>query len=113
MRDCAGRSAWWKEISMPNNNHRTRYHLANERTFLAWVRTSIGHYGVWLCAEKFSLLIRQFELIKPTNTFLGLYSSFFGISLVVLGLLICLLAFIKFKKCIGSLKMTIMIPHLS
>ncbi|MBB5439184.1 uncharacterized membrane protein YidH (DUF202 family) [Pedobacter sp. AK017] len=34
-------------------------HLANERTFLAWIRTSIGIMGFGFVVVKFSLFVRQ------------------------------------------------------
>jgi len=40
---------------MDNNNkivNNPSDHLANERTFLAWIRTSIAIMGVWICCGK-------------------------------------------------------------
>lgn len=82
-------------------------HLANERTFLAWVRTSIGIMAFGFVVEKFTLFIREMTFILggketpkgvETPHFLGGYSSAFGALFVVLGTLICLLAFSKYKK---------------
>jgi uncharacterized membrane protein YidH (DUF202 family) len=84
-----------------------RDHLANERTFLAWIRTSIGIMVFGFVIEKFSLFIKQmnffiaksdssYSLIK--SPFLQGYSSIFGVFLVGLGALLCFLAFIKYKK---------------
>jgi uncharacterized membrane protein YidH (DUF202 family) len=36
-----------------------RVHMANERTFLAWIRTSIGIMAFGFVVEKFSLFIKQ------------------------------------------------------
>lgn len=84
-----------------------RDHLANERTFLAWIRTSIGIMAFGFVVEKFALFIKQMAVFlaaehpeahlgRPSN--LAGYSSVFGIFLVAFGVLICLLAFIKYKK---------------
>lgn len=88
-------------------NSRARDHMANERTFLAWIRTSIGIMAFGFVVEKFALFIKQitFFLGKSNSpipsytppTMQG-YSSIFGVFLVALGVLICLLAFIKYKK---------------
>ncbi len=44
----------------PNPNlNRTRDHLANERTFLAWVRTSLGLLGLGFVLARMGLFIRQ------------------------------------------------------
>ncbi len=38
---------------MPNTGSLARDHLANERTFLAWVRTALGIVGLGVLLEKF------------------------------------------------------------
>ena len=38
-------------------------HLANERTFLAWIRTSIGIMAFGFVVVKFSLFVKQISLI--------------------------------------------------
>lgn len=40
-------------------------HLANERTFLAWVRTSIALMGFGFVVVKFSLFIKQLSIVFP------------------------------------------------
>ncbi|GAB4536074.1 MAG: DUF202 domain-containing protein [Thermodesulfovibrionia bacterium] len=77
-----------------------RVHMANERTFLAWIRTSIGIMAFGFVVEKFSLFVRQMsyllgkEVMPPSRG----YSSIFGIFLVALGALMGVLAFIRYKK---------------
>lgn len=82
-----------------------RDHLANERTFLAWVRTSIGIMAFGFVVEKFALFLRQVafflqqEHFNVPNTSFHLHgSSVLGVLLVGLGTLLCLLAFIKYKR---------------
>ncbi len=78
-----------------------RVHLANERTFLAWIRTSIGIMAFGFVVEKFALFVRQLSIFlgrdmpQPTHT--G-YSSFFGAFLIALGAVMGFLAFIRYKK---------------
>jgi uncharacterized membrane protein YidH (DUF202 family) len=77
-----------------------RVHMANERTFLAWIRTSIGLMAFGFVVEKFALFMKQLSYIVGTN---GTppprgYSSIFGIALVCLGVLMGLLAFVRYKK---------------
>jgi uncharacterized membrane protein YidH (DUF202 family) len=77
-----------------------RVHMANERTFLAWIRTSIGIMAFGFVVEKFSLFVRQMsyflgkEVMPPPRG----YSSVFGIFLVGLGALMGVLSFIRYKK---------------
>ena len=80
-------------------------HLANERTFLAWIRTSIGIMAFGFVVEKFSLFLKQMASFLGKEHLLGTltspslqgYSSILGITLVSLGALLCVLASIKYK----------------
>jgi len=77
-----------------------RVHMANERTFLAWIRTSIGIMAFGFVVEKFALFVKQLsyflgkEITPPSHG----YSSIFGIFLVALGALMGALSFIRYKK---------------
>ncbi len=92
-------------MSMPEDKksvrvRNRRVHMANERTFLAWIRTSIGIMAFGFVVEKFALFIKQIsyflgkEVVAPSRG----YSSIFGIFLVGLGTLMGVLAFIRYKK---------------
>ena len=83
-----------------------RDHLANERTFLAWVRTSIGIMAFGFVIEKFALFLKQISLMASadlqlstlkTSSLQGPYSTL-GAFLVVFGIVISLLAFFQFIK---------------
>lgn len=75
-------------------------HLANERTFLAWVRTSIAIMGFGFVVVKFSLFIRQLSLALGEKVVLPArgYSPVIGISLVVIGAVMALLAFFRYRN---------------
>lgn len=82
-------------------------HLANERTFLAWMRTSIGIMAFGFVVEKFALFMKQIALLlvshgieESQNLFSKEPSSspIFGISLVGVGALIALFSFVSYKK---------------
>jgi len=81
-----------------------RVHMANERTFLAWIRTSIGIMAFGFVVEKFALFMKQMSIILGKSTFENTmppshgYSSIIGIFLVGLGTLLVLLAFVRYKK---------------
>jgi len=75
-------------------------HLANERTFLAWIRTSISFMALGFVVVKFTLFMKQLSYVLSTKVALpgkG-YSSIIGILLVGLGAAIGLLAYIRFKQ---------------
>jgi putative membrane protein len=85
-----------------------RVHMANERTFLSWIRTSIGIMAFGFVVEKFGIFIRQatcffsrndeFKKSMPqVSQGIG-YSTIFGVSLIGLGALMGVLAFIRYKK---------------
>src|SRR5438309_10567370 len=72
-------------------------HLANERTFLAWIRTGLATITFGFVVERFGLLLRELglksSLTSSTSTH---YSSIFGISLTLLGVIMMLTALINF-----------------
>ena len=99
----------------PTKDPRVSDHLANERTFLAWIRTSIGIMAFGFVVVRFSLFIKQLTslLDRPgagaagsANSVMPVvapaaehgHSAFIGIVLVASGLLTTLFAFIRFKK---------------
>jgi putative membrane protein len=79
--------------------------MANERTFLAWVRTSIGIMAFGFVVERFALFMKQFALlignagvpVAQVPVSRG-YAAVFGIVLVGLGAVMGLLSFVRFKK---------------
>jgi putative membrane protein len=81
-----------------------RVHMANERTFLAWIRTSIGIMAFGFVVEKFALFIKQMSLILGNANIENAlppshgYSAIVGIFLVGLGTLMGLLAFVRYRK---------------
>ena len=90
-----------KELGKVSNR---RVHMANERTFLAWIRTSVGIMAFGFVVEKFALFIKQLSYflgksnIDKTPPPSHGYSSILGIFLVGLGALMGVLAFIRYKK---------------
>jgi putative membrane protein len=86
-----------QKTSMGGNR---RVHMANERTFLAWIRTSIAIMAFGFVVEKFSLFVKQmgYYLGKEVSPPPQGYSSFIGILLVGLGVVMGVLAFVRYKK---------------
>ncbi len=76
-----------------------RVHMANERTFLAWIRTSIAVMAFGFVVEKFSLFVKQMAFYlgkEPSPTPPG-YSSLIGVILVGVGVAMGILSFIRYK----------------
>ena len=73
-------------------------HLANERTFLAWIRTSIALMGFGFVIVKFALFIRQISVALGTKAAIpgkG-YSAIIGVFMVALGAIMAALAFFRY-----------------
>jgi putative membrane protein len=75
-------------------------HLANERTFLAWIRTSIALMGFGFVVVKFALFLKRLSLlfdkpgiIVPTKG----YSSETGIFLVGTGITMALYSYFRYR----------------
>ena len=75
-------------------------HLANERTFLAWVRTSIGIMAFGFVVVKFSLFVKQISLLLGKEQILQSkgYSGKLGVALVVVGTITSLLSYIRYTQ---------------
>ena len=86
------------EVRSPND------HMANERTFLAWIRTSIGLMAFGFVIEKFAFFMKKLSLFlgktiadESAVSSLG-YSSIFGICIVAFGTFMGVVSFIRYKK---------------
>src|SRR6266849_2042269 len=72
-------------------------HLANQRTFLAWIRTGLATITFGFVVERFGLLLRELGLkIGLTENLPVHFSSFFGVSLTILGVVIMVVALFEF-----------------
>src|SRR3954454_21920532 len=73
-------------------------HLANERTFLAWIRTSIALMGFGFVIVKFALIIRQISLALGSKVAIPAkgYSAIIGVVMVALGAIMATLAFFRY-----------------
>lgn len=72
-------------------------HLANERTFLAWIRTGLATITFGFVVERFGLLLRELGLKTNTPTISSVhYSSFIGVTLTLLGVVIMIVALLNF-----------------
>ena len=99
---------------LPHRVLNRRVHMANERTFLAWIRTSIGIMAFGFVVEKFAIFVRRVSIFLGEAETAGRfgspgatgpavppshgYSSLFGICFIGLGALMGILAFVRYKK---------------
>lgn len=80
---------------------RQREHQANERTFLAWLRTSIALIGFGFALARFGLFLRQLETsvakqASPTHSFIS--SQSLGVGLVFVGIIIIIFALWRYNQ---------------
>ena len=77
------------------SSDKVRDHFANERTFLSWMRTGLATITFGFVIERFGLVLRELGLkgqqVLPIHV-----SSFFGVSLTALGVIIMIVALINF-----------------
>ena len=86
----------------------TRYsdHAANERTFLAWVRTGIATIAFGFVVEKFNLFVRTMEKanqITPREHHVlgklsGALGDYDGSVLIIIGIALIALATLRFVR---------------
>jgi putative membrane protein len=81
-------------------------HAANERTFLAWVRTGIAIIAFGFVVEKFNLFVRAMaEANRPEGVsrlqldrFKGSFSHYDGLALILIGMALILVSLFRFVK---------------
>lgn len=83
-----------------NKNGNASDHLANERTFLAWMRTSVGIMAFGFVVVKFSLFVKQLSLVLDKKDVVQPkgYSSLAGIILVTVGAIASVLSWLRYKS---------------
>lgn len=75
-------------------------HLANERTFLAWIRTSVAVMAFGFVVVRFSLFLTQLSVMlnKSNLDDHKEYSAIAGNVLVVAGMFTTLLGYIRYRR---------------
>lgn len=82
-----------------------RIYLAAERTFLAWIRTSVSLMGFGFVIARFALFIREYGLATglraPARTWV---SSWVGFGMVCVGVAVCVVAATRHRSYIQALE---------
>jgi len=77
---------------------RTREHLANERTLLAWVRTALALMGLGFVVARFGLFLRQLALERAAPPEPGHASAVIGAALVGASVLLAALSTLRYFR---------------
>jgi inner membrane protein YidH len=95
-----------------DSSERLQQYLANQRTFLSWMRTSIALIGLGFAIERFSIFLQQFPLIAGTDITGNAssatahnYSALVGIGMIIVGTSLIVYAlknFLDTNKTIAS-----------
>jgi putative membrane protein len=87
-------------MSEERNDTKLREHLANERTFLAWIRTSIALMGLGFVIVKFGLFLKEVAImLEDFNVTISEgFSSVVGTAMVALGVILAFFAYFQYKK---------------
>jgi len=81
-------------------------YLSNERTFLSWIRTSVGIMALGFVIEKFALFkqimsveeANQSIMISPSLLYFDGYSNHLGNFLIAFAAVMSFVAFLQFKR---------------
>lgn len=86
-------------MTEPNPNpNRARDHLANERTFLAWVRTGAAIVVFGFAIGRFSIAIRQLTALQGHGVRTAGISVWMGSGTIVAGLVLVVAGLLRYRK---------------
>jgi putative membrane protein len=80
------------------NSNRTRDHLANERTFLAWVRTSIAIVVFGFAIGRFAIAMRQLTEFQGHGSKTTGFSVWMGMSAILAGVALMVAGLARYRK---------------
>ena len=83
---------------MESNANRARDHLANERTFLAWVRTGAAIVVFGFAIGRFSIALRQLAALQGHPLHRSGISVWMGATSIVLGVLLVVAGRFRYRK---------------
>ena len=88
------------------NEHSDRAsdHLANERTFLAWIRTGIAIVVFGFAIGRFAIAIRQLMQIQGRTSTTGGISVWFGTAAIIGGVVLTLAGLVRYRRTRAQLE---------
>ena len=83
---------------MIENPNRARDHLANERTFLAWVRTSVAIVVFGFAIGRFAIAMRQLTEFQGRSPRTTGFSVWMGMSAILAGVVMVGAGLMRYRK---------------
>src|SRR3990167_8722824 len=74
----------------------TTNHLANERTFLAWIRTSISIIIFGFVVSRFGIALKEFFLLQNHSVKENNISLNIGIGFMLVGIVMALISLVQY-----------------
>lgn len=83
---------------MVEDSNRARDHLANERTFLAWVRTSVAIVVFGFAIGRFAIAMRQLTEFQGRDSRTTGFSVWMGMSAILAGVVMVGAGLVRYRK---------------
>ncbi len=78
-------------------------HLANERTFLAWIRTSISIIVFGFVVARFGITLREFLRIQGHGEHESGLSLAIGVGFMAMGIFMALISLVRYRTTLNRL----------
>lgn len=95
---------------MPENSNRARDHLANERTFLAWVRTSVAIVVFGFAIGRFAIALRQLSRLQGQELKATGFSVWMGTISIIAGVVMVGAGLMRYRKTRAQLEQGLFEP---
>lgn len=87
----------------PSKSGKASDHLANERTFLAWIRTSISIIVFGFVVAKFGITLREFLRMQGNAQHESGMSLAMGVGFMAMGIFMALVSLIRYRTTMNRL----------
>jgi len=88
----------------PARDSRARDHMANSRTLLAWIRTSVALVGLGFVVARFGLFLQALGTRAAGGRAAPSLSAVIGVGLVLVGALVGALSLVRFRQVQRSIE---------
>jgi inner membrane protein YidH len=91
-------------MSQLENPTRARDHLANERTFLAWLRTGVAVVVFGFAIGRFAIAIQEFMKVEGHPQNAARMSVWFGLVAIVIGIVLVFAGLKRYRRIRAQLE---------